>query len=106
MPREQVRGRAAAASIAAGAGREESKLDLESSQLAGAGSATTTYEVKSGRVPTEAVLEEEAELAKKNGFYKVRVLTSGPNSLVDGVLAGCRAVDWQLFDAEAFSFEF
>eukprot|EP00903_Cladosiphon_okamuranus_P013765 g12813.t1 len=89
---------------------EESKMDLESTQLAGGiGSGdggSVTFEVKSGRVPTEALLAEEAELAKKSGYYKVKVLTSGPNSLVDGVLAGAHAVDWQLFDAEAFSFEF
>eukprot|EP00752_Nemacystus_decipiens_P015662 g13976.t1 len=89
---------------------EESKLDLESTQLAGGvrsgDGSSVTFEVKSGRVPTEALLAEEAELAKTSGFHKVRVLTSGPNSLVDGVLAGAHAVDWQLFDAEAFSFEF
>lgn len=57
-------------------------------------------------MPTEALLIEEAELAKKSGYNKVKVLTSGPNALVDGVLTGAHAVDWQLFDAEAFSFEF
>lgn len=91
-------------------GREESKMDLESTQLAGgvgsADGSSVTFEVKSGRVPTEALLAGEAELARKSGTYKVKVLTSGPNSLVDGVLAGAHAVDWQLFDAEAFSFEF
>lgn len=85
-------------------------MDLESTQLAGGVSSgdgtSVTFEVKRGRVPTDALLSEEAELAKKGGYHKVKVLTSGPNSLVDGVLVGAHAVDWQLFDAEAFSFEF
>eukprot|EP00752_Nemacystus_decipiens_P008264 g7389.t2 len=89
---------------------EESKMDVESTQLAGGvgsdAGGGVTFGVKSGRVPTEALLAEEADLAKKKGYYKVKVLTSGPSSLVDGVLAGARAFDWQLFDAEAFSFEF
>ena len=62
--------------------------------------------MQSGRVPKEALLAEEADLAKKKGYRKVKVIISGPNSLVDGVLAGAHAVDWKLFDAEAFSFAF
>ncbi|CBJ34105.1 conserved unknown protein [Ectocarpus siliculosus] len=83
---------------------EESKMDLESSTVAGVGSVT--YNVNPGRVPTQALLIREAELAKKSNTSSVRVLTSGPNSLVDGVLAESRAIDWKLFDTEAFSFEF
>lgn len=79
-------------------------MDLESSTVAGVGSVT--YDVKPGRVPTQALLTQEAELAKKNNASSVRVLTSGPNSLVDGVLAESRSIDWKLFDTEAFSFEF
>lgn len=45
-------------------------------------------------------------MAKKNGAHSVKVLVSGPNSLVDTVLIEARTIDWQLFDAEAFSFEF
>lgn len=58
------------------------------------------------RVPTKELLVEEAELAKKNGHHSVKVLTSGPQALVDGVLTDARAVDWQLFDTEEFSFAF
>lgn len=81
--------------------------------------SSVTYEVKPGRVPTEALLRREAELAKSKKkvddvdgigggqrHYSIKVLTSGPNSLVDKVLAESHAIDWQLFDAEAFSFEF
>ena len=81
---------------------EESKLDLEASSTSG----SVTYDVRRGRVPTAELLANEAELAKKNGAEKVKVLTSGPNSLVDGVLANSRSIDWKLFDTEAFSFEF
>lgn len=77
-------------------------MDLEASSTSGG----VTYEVRRGRVPTTELLTSEAELAKKTGAEKVKVLTSGPNSLVDGVLANSRAIDWQLFDTEAFSFEF
>ncbi|CAN0069464.1 unnamed protein product, partial [Ectocarpus fasciculatus] len=83
---------------------EESKMDLESSTVAGVGSVT--YDVNPGRVPTQAVLTQEADLAKKSNASSVRVLTSGPDSLVDSVLAESRAIDWKLFDTEAFSFEF
>lgn len=75
-----------------------------------------TYEVKPGRVPTEALLRREAEMAKSKKVdafdgegqrhYCIKVLTSGPNSLVNKVLDESHAIDWQLFDAEAFSFEF
>lgn len=79
----------------------ESKLDgLESS------STTATYEVRRGRVPAKALFAQEAQLAKKKGHRSVKVLTSGPQALVDGVLVEARAVDWQLFDTEEFSFEF
>lgn len=79
----------------------ESKLDtLESS------ATTAIYEVRRNRVPTKDLLVQEAELAKKKGHRSVKVLTSGPQALVDGVLADARAVDWQLFDTEEFSFEF
>ena len=79
----------------------ESKQDaLESS------STTATYEVRRHRVPTKDLLIQEAELAKKKGHRSIKVLTSGPQALVDGVLTEARAVDWQLFDTEEFSFEF
>lgn len=68
--------------------------------------ANATYEVQRGRVPTSSLLIQEAELAKKRRYESVKVLTSGPNSLVDQVLTDSRAIDWQLFDTEAFSFEF
>lgn len=77
-------------------------MDLESSSTGG----SATYDVKRGRVPTADLLKQEAELAEKTGAQKIKVLTSGPNSLVDGVLANSRAIDWKLFDAEAFSFQF
>lgn len=89
-----------------GSGNEESKTDLESTAVLSGVDSTVTYEVKRGRVPTEALLVQEAEAAKKSGTSRVKVLTSGPNSLVDKVLADSRSIDWQLFDAEAFSFEF
>lgn len=92
VTRQQVPGRAS----------EESKMDLEASSTSG----SVTYDVRRGRVPTAELLANEAELAKKSGAQKVKVLTSGPNSLVDGVLANSRAIDWQLFDTEAYSFEF
>lgn len=80
---------------------DESKQDaLESS------ATTATYDVLRQRVPTRALLVQEAELAKKKGHRSVKVLTSGPQALVDGVLADARAVDWQLFDTEELSYEF
>ncbi|CAM9758656.1 unnamed protein product [Ectocarpus sp. 12 AP-2014] len=80
---------------------DESKQDaLESS------ATTATYDVLRRRVPTRALLVQEAELAKKKGHRSVKVLTSGPSALVDGVLADARAVDWQLFDTEELSYEF
>ncbi|CBN80509.1 ferric reductase [Ectocarpus siliculosus] len=69
-------------------------------------SATTAYDVLRQRVPTRALLVQEAELAKKKGHRSVKVLTSGPQALVDGVLADARAVDWQLFDTEELSYQF
>lgn len=81
---------------------EESKLDLETLST----NSTVTYSVKRGRVPTTVLLAQEAELAKKNGTHSVKVLVSGPNSLVETVFLEARAIDWQLFDTEAFSFEF
>ena len=81
---------------------EESKLDLESPYMGG----SATYEVQHGRVPTFALFTQESDLAEKNGLGKVKVITSGPNSLVDQVLSDSRAINWQLFDSEAFSFEF
>lgn len=81
---------------------QESKVDLEASSTSG----SVTYDVRRGRVPTDELLTQESELAKKNGMQKVKVLTSGPNSLVDGVLANSRSIDWNLFDTEAYSFEF
>ena len=77
-------------------------MDLESSSNSG----SVTYQVQRGRVPTAELLTHEANLAAKSGTQKIKVLTSGPTSMVDGVLASARAVDWKLFDAEAFSFEF
>lgn len=77
-------------------------MDLEASSTSG----SVTYDVKHGRVPTADLLATEAELANKAGHEKVKVLTSGPNAMVDGVLASSRAINWKLFDAEAFSFEF
>ena len=88
-------------SFASKAVHDESKQDaLESS------ATTATYDVLRQRVPSRALLVQEAEFAKKKGHRSVKVLTSGPQALVDGVLADARAVDWQLFDAEEFSFEF
>lgn len=83
-------------------GAEESKVDLESTTMGG----NVNYAVGHGRVPTRQLLMQEADMAKKNGVQKVKVLVSGPNSLVDTVLAESRSVDWQLFETEAFSFEF
>ncbi|CAM9591145.1 unnamed protein product [Ectocarpus sp. 4 AP-2014] len=80
---------------------DESKQDaLESS------ATTATYDVLQQRVPTRALLVQEAELAKKKGHRSVKVLTSGPQALVDGVLADARAVGWRLFDTEELSYEF
>ncbi|CBJ34274.1 hypothetical protein Esi_1853_0001 [Ectocarpus siliculosus] len=81
---------------------EEFKMDLEASSADGC----VAYEVKRGRVPTAQLLAQEAELAQKSGAEKVKVITSGPTSMVDGVLASAREVDWKLFDTEVFSFEF
>lgn len=81
-------------------GGEESKLDVESFRK------TATFDVLRGRVPTKALLFQEAAIAKEKGHRSIKVLTSGPQALVDGVLAESRAVDWQLFDTEEFSFEF
>lgn len=53
---------------AASAAGGESKLDaLESS------STTATYEVRRHRVPTKALLVQEAEFAKKKGHRSVKV---------------------------------
>ncbi|CAN0576465.1 unnamed protein product, partial [Laminaria digitata] len=81
---------------------EESKIDLESSSMGG----SATYEVQKGRVPTSVLFAQESDLAQKNGVHSVKVLTSGPNSLIDKVLADSRDVNWKLFDTEVFSFEF
>ncbi|CAM9233399.1 unnamed protein product [Ectocarpus sp. 12 AP-2014] len=81
---------------------EEFKMDPEASSIDGC----VAYEVKRGRVPTAQLLAQEAELAQKSGAEKVKVITSGPTSMVDGVLASAREVDWKLFDTEVFSFEF
>lgn len=81
-------------------------MDLEATKVVAGADSSVTYQVNRGRVPTEALLVQEAETAKKSGASRVKVLTSGPNSLVDKVLADSRAIDWQLFDPEAFSFEF
>ena len=81
---------------------EESKVDVEASSTGG----SATYEVQRGRVPTSALLAQESDLAEKNGVSSVKVLASGPSSLVDKVLADSRDTNWQLFDTEAFSFEF
>lgn len=67
---------------------------------------SATYEVQLGRVPTSELFTQESDLAEKNGVSRVKVLTSGPNSLVDQVLSDSRAINWKLFDSEAFSFEF
>ncbi|CAN0319680.1 unnamed protein product [Scytosiphon promiscuus] len=94
---------------------EESKLDADV-ELSTAVTAVT-YEVKPGRVPTEDLLSRESEMAKsrkvgedfdggRQRHYSIKVLTSGPNSLVNKVVDEAHAIDWQLFDAEAFSFEF
>ncbi|CAM9564012.1 unnamed protein product [Ectocarpus fasciculatus] len=69
-------------------------------------STTATYKVLRQRVPTKALLVREVELAKKKGHRSVKVLTSGPQALVDGVLADACTVDWQLFDTEELSYEF
>ncbi|CAM9627299.1 unnamed protein product [Laminaria digitata] len=81
---------------------EESKIDVEASSMGG----SATYKVQHGRVPTSALLTQESDLALKNGVHSVKVLASGPNSLVDKVLADSRSINWKLFDTEAFSFEF
>lgn len=81
---------------------EESKIDVEASSMGG----SVTYEVNHGRVPTSVLLRQESDLAEKNGMNKVKILASGPNSLVDKVLADSRDINWKLFDTEAFSFEF
>lgn len=57
-------------------------------------------------MPATDLFQEEAALAHKRGFSVVKVLTSGPQPLVDSVLTQSRAVDWKLFDTEEFSFEF
>lgn len=74
--------------------------DVESS------STTATFDVHRGRVPTKTLLLQEARIAEEKGYRSIKVLTSGPQPLVDGVLAESRAVNWKLFDAEEFSFEF
>lgn len=79
---------------------EESKQDFEASAV------TATFPVRTSRVPTAALLAEEARNAKANGWKTVKVVASGPNALIDAVVADARAIDWQLFDTEAFSFEF
>lgn len=81
---------------------EGSKDDLESSSVCG----SANYHVNHGRVPTSELLTQESDLALKNGVSKVKVVTSGPNSLVDKVLSDSRSINWKLFDTEAFSFEF
>ena len=81
---------------------DETKVDLESSSMGG----SATYEDQHGRVPTTAILTQESDLAQKNGVSSVKVLASGPSSLVDKVLSDSRSINWKLFDTEAFSFEF
>lgn len=67
---------------------------------------SATHEVHHGRVPTNDLFTQESDLAQKKGIRSVKVLTSGPNSLVDKVVADAREVNWKLFDTEVFSFEF
>lgn len=81
---------------------EESKIDLESSSMSG----SANYEVQHGRVPTSALLTQESDLALQNGVSRIKVLASGPKSLVDKVLSDSRSINWKLFDTESFSFEF
>ena len=83
-------------------GAEESKMDVEASSMGG----SATYEVQHGRVPTTTLLTQESDMAQKNGINSIKVLASGPNSLVDKVIADSRDINWKLFDTEAFSFEF
>lgn len=64
------------------------------------------FQVSRGRVPAKALFSQEALLARKKGFSVVKVLTSGPRVLVDSVLTESRAVDWELFDTEEYSFVF
>lgn len=81
---------------------EEVKIDLESSSMGG----SATHKVQHGRVPTSVLFAQESDLAQKKGLSSVKVLTSGPNSLVDKVVSDSRDVNWRLFDTEVFSFEF
>lgn len=67
---------------------------------------SATFPVKAGRIPTRAILEQEALAAEAAGLAKVKVLVSGPSLLVDSVLMETRSINWRLFDTEAFSFEF
>lgn len=67
---------------------------------------SATHEVHEGRVPTDVLFAQESDLAQKKGARSVKVLTSGPNSLVDKVVADARDTNWKLFDTEVFSFEF
>ena len=55
---------------------------------------------------TSVLFTQESDLAQKKGVRSVKVLTSGPNSLVDKVVSDARDINWKLFDTEAFSFEF
>ena len=55
---------------------------------------------------TSVLFTQESDLAQKKGVRSVKVLTSGPNSLVDKVVSDARDINWKLFDTEVFSFEF
>ncbi|CAM9204572.1 unnamed protein product, partial [Hapterophycus canaliculatus] len=93
---------------------EESKMeaDLELTTAV----TSVTFEVKPGRVPTEALLRLESEMAKSKKVdgsdgggqrhCSTRVLTSGPKSLVNKVLTESHTIGCQVFDAESFLFDF
>lgn len=67
---------------------------------------SVTYDVQRGRIPITAMLTREAEVAKQEVVHTVKILVSGPDSLVDSAMAESRKINWQLFDSEAFSFSF
>lgn len=84
----------------------DAAVDEEQTTSCTSRATVATYPVEQGRVPSRALLAQEALAAKERGLRKVKVLVSGPNELVDTVLSDARAIDWRLFDTQAYSFEF
>lgn len=68
--------------------------------------ASMSAPVTAGRTPVRDILQRANRDAEGDGIEKIKVLVSGPNALVDVVMSETRAINWKLFEAEVYSFEF